>query len=141
MDTKFDFKQVGKRMPYTSPDDFFRDMEKNILEAVKEDSLKAYSPKSDSLKSDSSKPDSSKPIRIQPRKRPFIKMIWAAAIAVAASVAVLLVLNIDFSAPHSSLPSQGNNELQMVDQAFAQLSSADQAYLLEVYQEDVFLNH
>ena len=131
MDTKFDFKQVGKRMPYTSPDDFFRDMEKNILEAVKEDSLK-----SDSLKS-----DSPKPIRIQPRKRPFIKMIWTAAIAVAASVAVLLVLNIDFSAPHSSLPSQGNNELQMVDQAFAQLSSADQAYLLEVYQEDVFLNH
>ena len=120
MDTKFDFKQVGKRMPYTTPDDFFRDMEKNILEAVKE--------------------DSSKPIRIQPKKRPFIKMIWTAAIAVAASVAVLLVLNIDFSAPHSSLPSQGNNELQMVDQAFAQLSSADQAYLLEVYQEDVFLN-
>ena len=131
MDTKFDFKQVGKRMPYTTPDNFFRDMEKNILEAVKEDSLK-----SDSLKS-----DSPKPIRIQPRKRPFIKMIWTAAIAVAASVAVLLVLNIDFSAPHSSLPSQGNNELQMVDQAFAQLSSADQAYLLEVYQEDVFLNH
>ena len=131
MDTKFDFKQVGKRMPYTTPDDFFRDMEKNILEAVKEDSLK-----SDSLKS-----DSPKPIRIQPRKRPFIKMIWTAAIAVAASVAVLLVLNIDFSAPHSSLPSQGNNELQMVDQAFAQLSSADQAYLLDVYQEDVFLNH
>ena len=126
MDTKFDFKQVGKRMPYTTPDDFFRDMEKNILEAVKEDSLKA---------------DSSKPIRIQPKKRPFIKMIWTAAIAVAASVAVLLVLNIDFSAPHSSHPSQGNNELQMVDQAFAQLSSADQAYLLEVYQEDVFLNH
>ena len=131
MDTKFDFKQVGKRMPYTTPDDFFRDMEKNILEAVKEVSLKT-----DSLKS-----DSQKPIRIQPKKRPFIKMIWTAAIAVAASVAVLLVLNIDFSAPHSSLPSQGNNELQMVDQAFAQLSSADQAYLLEVYQEDVFLNH
>ncbi len=131
MDTKFDFKQVGKRMPYTTPDNFFRDMEKNILEAVKEDSLKA-----DSLKS-----DSSKPIRIQPKKRPFIKMIWTAAIAVAASVAVLLVLNTDFSAPHSSLPSQGNNELQAVDQAFAQLSSADQAYLLEVYQEDVFLNH
>jgi len=41
MDTKFDFKQVGKRMPYTTPDDFFRDMEKNILEAVKEDSLKS----------------------------------------------------------------------------------------------------
>ena len=136
MDTKFDFKQVGKRMPYTTPDDFFKDMEKNILETVKEDSLKGDSPKADSLKS-----DSSMPIRIQPKKRPFIRMIWTAAIAVAASVAVLLVLNIDFSAPHSSQPSQANNELQAVDQAFAQLSPADQAYLLEVYQEDVFLNH
>ena len=38
------------------------------------------------------------------------------------------------------LPSQADNEMQAVDQAFAQLSSADQAYLLSVYQEDVFLD-
>lgn len=117
---KFDFDQVGKRMPYSTPDDFFKDMEANILEQVKDD-----------------KP---KPVRIQPKKRPLMKVIWAAAMAVAASVAVLLVLNIDFAAPHSSLPSRVDNEMQAVDQAFAQLSSADQAYLLDVYQEDVFLD-
>ena len=117
---KFDFSKVGKRMPYSTPDDFFKDMEANILEQVKDD-----------------KP---KPVRIQPKKRPLMKVIWTAAIAVAASVAVLLVLNIDFAAPHSSLPSQADNEMQAVDQAFAQLSSADQAYLLSVYQEDVFLD-
>ena len=117
---KFDFSKVGKRMPYSTPDDFFKDMEANILEQVKDD-----------------KP---KPVRIQPKKRPLMKVIWAAAMAVAASVAVLLVLNIDFAAPHSSLPSQVDNEMQAVDQAFAQLSSADQAYLLSVYQEDVFLD-
>lgn len=117
---KFDFDQVGKRMPYSTPDDFFKDMEANILEQVKDD-----------------KP---KPVRIQPKKRPLMKVIWAAAMAVAASVAVLLVLNIDFAAPHSSLPSQADKEMQAVDQAFAQLSSADQAYLLDVYQEDVFLD-
>ena len=117
---KFDFSKVGKRMPYSTPDDFFKDMEANILEQVKDD-----------------KP---KPVRIQPEKRPMMKVIWAAAMAVAASVAVLLVLNIDFAAPHSSLPSQADNEMQAVDQAFAQLSSADQAYLLSVYQEDVFLD-
>ena len=117
---KFDFSKVGKRMPYSTPDDFFKDMEANILEQVKDD-----------------KP---KPVRIQPKKRPLMKVIWAAAMAVAASVAVLLVLNIDFAAPHSSLPSQVDNEMQAVDQAFAQLSSADQAYLLDVYQEDVFLD-
>lgn len=117
---KFNFDQVGKRMPYSTPEGFFKEMEANILEQMKDD-----------------KP---KPVRIQPKKRPLRKVIWAAAIAVAASVAVLLVLNIDFAAPHSSLPSQADNEMQAVDQAFAQLSSADQAYLLNVYQEDVFLD-
>ena len=117
---KFDFGMVGKRMPYSIPDDFFTEMEANILEQVKDD-----------------KP---KPVRIQPKKRPLMKVIWAAAMAVAASVAVLLILHIDFAAPHSSLPSQADNEMQAVDQAFAQLSSADQAYLLSVYQEDVFLD-
>ena len=117
---KFDFGKVGKRMPYSTPEGFFKEMEANILEQMKDD-----------------KP---KPVRIQPKKRPLMKVIWAAAIAVAASVAVLLVLNIDFAAPHSSLPSQADNEMQAVDQAFAQLSSADQAYLLNVYQEDVFLD-
>ena len=115
---KFDFSKVGKRMPYSTPDDFFKDMEANILEQVKND-----------------KPT---PVRIQPKKRPLMKVIWAAAMA--ASVAVLLILHIDFAAPHSSLPSQADNEMQAVDQAFVQLSPADQAYLLNVYQEDVFLD-
>ena len=117
---KFDFGKVGKRMPYSTPEGFFKEMEANILEQVKND-----------------KPA---PARIQTKKRPQIRGIWAAAMAVAASVAVLLVLNIDFSAS-SSQPSQAGNEIQAVDQAFAQLSSADQAYLLSVYQEDVFLNN
>ena len=60
---KFDFSKVGKRMPYSTPDDFFKDMEANILEQVKDD-----------------KP---KPVRIQPKKRPLMKVIWTAAIAVA----------------------------------------------------------
>lgn len=132
---KFDFKQVGRRMPYTTPDGFFKDMEKNILEAVKDDTPQAVKIQPQSVK-------------VQPKKRPVFKMIWAAAIAVAASVAVLLVLNIDFSATdsslassHSSHPSRAKSDLEQVDQAFAQLSEADQAYLLDVYQEDVFLNN
>ena len=132
---RFDFKQVGKRMPYTTPDGFFKDMEKNILEAAKDDTPQAVKIQPQSVK-------------VQPKKRPVFKMIWAAAIAVAASVAVLLVLNIDFSAAdsslassHSSQPSQAKSDLEQVDQAFAQLSEADQAYLLDVYQEDVFLNN
>ena len=118
---KFDFGKVGKRMPYSTPEGFFKEMEANILEQVKN--------------------DKTQPVRIQPKKQSLRKVIWTAAIAVAASVAVLLVLHIDFSAPHPSHPSQTEQELQAVDQAFAQLSAADQAYLLDVYQEDVFLNN
>lgn len=118
---KFDFDKVGKRMPYSTPEGFFKEMEANILEAVKN--------------------DTPKPDKIERKKRPLMRVMWTAVLAVAASVAVLLVLHIDFSAPHSSHPSQTDRELQAVDQAFAQLSAADQAYLLDVYQEDVFLNN
>ncbi len=118
---KFDFDKVGKRMPYSTPEDFFKDMETNILEAVKN--------------------DTPKPVKIKHKKRPLMRVMWTAMLAVAASVAVHLVLHIDFSAPHPSHPSQTEQELQAVDQAFAQLSAADQAYLLDVYQEDVFLNN
>ena len=118
---KFDFDKVGKRMPYSTPEDFFKDMETNSLEAVKN--------------------DTPKPVKIKHKKRPLMRVMWTAMLAVAASVAVLLVLHIDFSAPHPSYPSQTEQELQAVDQAFAQLSAADQAYLLDVYQEDVFLNN
>lgn len=118
---KFDFDKVGKRMPYSTPEGFFKEMEANILEAVKN--------------------DTPKPDKIERKKRPLMRVMWTAVLAVAASVAVLLVLHIDFSATHSAQPSQTDRELQAVDQAFAQLSAADQAYLLDVYQEDVFLNN
>lgn len=118
MDTKFDFKQVGKRMPYSTPDGFLKDMESNILEAVKN--------------------DTSLPVVVEQKKRPVLKVIWTAALAAAASVALLFVVNMDFSASRSS---QADSDLQAVDQAFAQLSSADQAFLLDAYQDDVFLNN
>ena len=118
MDTKFDFKQVGKRMPYSTPDGFLKDMESNILEAVKNDTLQ--------------------PVVVEQKKRPVLKVIWSAALAAAASVALLFVVNMDFSTSRSS---QADSDLQAVDQAFAQLSSADQAFLLDAYQDDVFLNN
>ena len=129
------FSSLNASASPVSSDGCFKDMEKNILEAVKDDTPQAVKIQPQSVK-------------VQPKKRPVFKMIWAAAIAVAASVAVLLVLNIDFSAAdsslassHSSQPSQAKSDLEQVDQAFAQLSEADQAYLLDVYQEDVFLNN
>lgn len=52
---------------------------------------------------------------------------------VAASVALLLVFNILFS-------HQKTDDFKMLEQAFLNLSNADQDYLLTVYQDDLFIN-
>lgn len=36
MKQTFDFKQIGKRMPYRVPNGFFQEMEHNVLDAVAE---------------------------------------------------------------------------------------------------------
>ena len=52
---------------------------------------------------------------------------------VAASVALLLVFN--------ALPERHKTtDLESFEQAFSQLSSADQNYLFTVYQDDLFIN-
>ncbi len=95
-------------------------MESNILEAVKN--------------------DTSQPVVVEQKKRPVLKVIWSAALAAAASVALLF--GAQYRLPPLLLsPHRQTTICRMVDQAFAQLSSADQAFLLDVYQEDVFLNN
>ena len=34
MEKTFDFEKIGKRMPYTVPDDFFANIEKTVMEEV-----------------------------------------------------------------------------------------------------------
>ena len=50
-----------------------------------------------------------------------------------ASVALVLIVNINLS-------KQSTVSINDVDQAFGKLSTDDQAYLLNVYQEDIFIN-
>ena len=37
MKEKFDFDRIGKRMPYTTPDGFFDDMENSIMQCIKQE--------------------------------------------------------------------------------------------------------
>jgi len=54
-------------------------------------------------------------------------------VLVAASVALLLIFK--------AVPAyQEMRDLNAIDQAFAELSTDDQDYLLEVYQDDLFMN-
>ena len=107
MNKEFDFDNIGKQMPYTTPDGFFDQLEEDIWKEVKNDCQKE------------------KPAKM--------RILMRSMIAVAASIALLLVVNMNLSQPASA-------SINDVDQAFSQLTTDDQAYLLSIYQEDVFIN-
>lgn len=67
------------------------------------------------------------------KRKTYRLRILVGATAIAACIAVLLVFNP--LSPREQVPS-----FSQVEQAFASLSQEDQAYMLAVYQEDVFMN-
>lgn len=121
MKQTFDFKQIGKRMPYRVPNGFFQEMEHNVLDAVAE---KAAERKSAMAECKS----------VQAKRFVFTRLAKYAAV-VAASVVVLLAVNVKFF--HTAAPT----DMQDVEAAFNQLSLSDQECLVELYQEDVFLDN
>lgn len=121
MKQTFDFKQIGKRMPYRVPDGFFQEMEHNVLDAVAE-------------KATERKPAMTERKPLQAKRFVFTRLAKYAA-AVAASVVVLLAVNVKFF--YVAAPT----DMQDVEAAFDQLSLSDQECLVELYQEDVFLDN
>lgn len=121
MKQTFDFKQIGKRMPYRVPDGFFQEMEHNVLDAVAEKATERKSAMAER-----------KPL--QANRFVFTRLAKYAA-AVAASVVVLLAVNVKFF--YVAAPT----DMQDVEAAFDQLSLSDQECLVELYQEDVFLDN
>lgn len=104
---KFDFNNIGKRMPYTMPSDTFDEMEANVFARMRE----------------------------RQRSKTLRRVIqWgsASAIAVAASITLLLMIK----------PARmtQDKQLSQIDIAYANLSEDDQDFLLETFQEDIFLN-
>ena len=121
MKQTFDFKQIGKQMPYRVPDGFFQEMEHNVLDAVAE-------------KAAERKPAMTERKPLQAKRFVFTRLAKYAA-AVAASVVVLLAVNVKFF--YVAAPT----DMQDVEAAFDQLSLSDQECLVELYQEDVFLDN
>ena len=100
------------RSPYTVPDNFFDKLEENVMNEVK------------------AQPATKK-------KGSVIRMAIRTALAVAACVALFLVIK-------EALPKGSDaitDDFTSVELAFNNLSTEDQDYLLEVYQEEQFLNN
>ena len=110
MKADFDFNRIGKRMPYTVPEGFFDEMEDRIRKEV------------------SDEPAAGTDRRLFP-----MRMAARAVAAVAAAVALLVVID-------TCLTGNGTADIPSIELAFNRLSSEDQTYLLETYQDDIFMN-
>ena len=109
MEKEFDFNRIGKRMPYKTPEGFLDEMEANVWKEVQHEFPKTH------------------------KRKTFRLRVFAGAMAVAASIALLFVF-------HPFSPKEETDSFSHVEQAFANLSQEDQAYMLAVYQEDIFMN-
>lgn len=115
---RFSFEQVGKRMPYTTPHGFLDDLEASVLATVVADAPVV-------------------PIAAaQPtvKRRSHLKVVWLSALSAAAAITLFMVMHTGFTT------SADDTNWQTVDEAFAHLSVEDQAFLIDVYQDDIFLN-
>lgn len=114
---QFDFNQVGKRMPYNVPDSFFDQLEEDVMQEVK---VETTQPKSR-------------------KKAHIIKIAMRSAIAVAATLALFFV--VCATLPQSEPVLASADDFASVEQAFGQLSTDDQDFLIQVYEEDdLFIN-
>lgn len=132
MSKDFDFDRIGKRLPYTTPEGFLDDMEKQVWERVKDEITPAHVQETftplfmyERVKDEKTETPS-KP------KRNYRLWYSISGGLVAATVALLLVINI--------LPDHSKNDFEKIEQAFANLSSSDQDYLFTTYQYDLFMN-
>lgn len=108
--TNFDLDKATRQTPYTVPEGFFESLEKEIL------SRTCDAP---------SQPAKQRKLRQLPR---FIRVGLSAAAAIA--VAAAIGIGVYNTAPTEQLTT---------DQAFAALSSNDQDYLLDCYDNDRML--
>lgn len=120
-----DFYITNKQMPYTTPEGFFDELEEHIWEEVK-DSYLADKPNDNEMQC--------APLGVSvSNKSSKLRLVLRSFILMTASVALVLIVNINLS-------KQSTVSINDVDQAFGKLSTDDQAYLLNVYQEDIFIN-
>ena len=108
MDKKFDFNQIGKRMPYSTPNNFFDRLEKEVKASL---------------------PNKSKHRRT--------RVITLAVLSAAASLLMFFCINNTIGSENDAANKEQNN-MAAVEQAFNNLNDNDQAALLSIYQDDVF---
>lgn len=119
-------EKLNKRLPYSVPDWFFDVMEANVMAKIKADAgINVGGDKADTQMRDK-----------QYRKTTtHTRTISLSILAMAASLLLLFTI---FS--QSTKTAQQTNGMESIDKAFSQLNADDQAFLMEIYDDDMFLD-
>lgn len=118
--------KLNKRLPYSVPDGFFDVMEANVMAKTKADAgINVGGDKADTQMRDK-----------QYRKTTtHTRTISLSILAMAASLLLLFTI---FS--QSTKTAQQTNGMESIDKAFSQLNTDDQAFLMEIYDDDMFMD-
>ena len=113
MDKDFNFDQIGNKMPYNVPEGFFDQLEDNVMAEIKAEKLEIQ----------------------QPKKKPnAIRMTFRVVLSAAAAFALFFVVT-----KNNPRIWRKADSFYSVELAYDNLSAEDQAYLMELYSDDVFL--
>ncbi len=109
---KFNFEHVGRRMPYKVPDGFFDQLVEQTIEKASAIQQKK---------------------RISPLRR------YARALYTVATAAVLAAMIFSISAlrPHPTATPRETT----IEEAFSNLSAADQDYILDTFMNDMIIDY
>lgn len=129
MNKILDLEKAPKKMPYTTPEGFFDELEDRVWREVKG----GFTGKETGSEADGSGVMAAAVVKTLPRRPSKLRLLIGGAVAVAASVALVFTIGLGTF-------KRQTYTVNDVDQAFSQLNSDDQAFLLSVYQDDVFIN-
>ena len=119
-------EKLNKRLPYSVPDGFFDVMEDNVMAKIKADAgINVGGDKADTQMRDK-------------QYRKTTKHTRTISLSILAMAASLLLLFTIFS--QSTKTVQQTNGMESIDMAFSQLNTDDQAFLMEIYDDDMFLD-
>ena len=115
MEKTFDFEKIGKRMPYSVPNDFFAKLEESVMDEVKVQKSEA-----------TALPERNKTVIIAIRS----------LLAIAATIALFFVVQPTLT-KNDTISA---DDYASVELAFNNLSSDDQDFLVAVYENEEFIN-
>ena len=115
MEKTFDFEKIGKRIPYTVPDDFFAKLEENVMDEVKGQKTETEA---------------------KTKRKKAVIIAIRSLLAVAAAVALFFVVQ-PMLTPKDTISA---DDYASVELAFNNLSSEDQDFLIAVYENEEFIN-